>query len=49
MTFLCGADGFAIFAPYLALFLVTIYLFTTRKRRLAAQPVPVEKNKRARR
>jgi hypothetical protein len=38
LTFLCGAHGFAFFAPYLVTFLAIAHLL---KRRRIAVPVPI--------
>jgi hypothetical protein len=41
LTFLSGAHGFALFAPYLALFLAAAHLLRRRQREaLVALPLP---------
>jgi hypothetical protein len=40
LAYVAGAHGFAMFAPYLALFLASAYLLR-RRRRAVLQPLPV--------
>jgi hypothetical protein len=40
LTFLAGVHGFAMFAPYAAIFLGIVHLINRRRRRLVPVPIP---------
>jgi hypothetical protein len=41
LTFLAGVHGFAMFAPYAAIFLGIVHLINRRRRKLVPVPVPI--------